>query len=997
MENLANSSGSTTGSGEDTTLRLEEEHNRASMRTINPVMITLFLTCIVIISTQSKTRKKRAWIIDSLTIEEENPGPFPYILDTINVERKYLVRFFLTGPGIDKDPQDVLSINARTGQVFVHKKVDYETHKNLSFKFEARDQNHKLDTNLGVEVKILDINDHAPVFTQNHYETTLVESVPQDSLVIRVSASDKDEPTSPNGTFNFLIDSVTPKTDNVEFYIKQNNTIGEVYFKGCLDYEKAQKYTLLIKAMDNGDKIQLSSTCTVVLNIIDKNNHLPEVTGQTSREQVEKILERWRYTLERRGMKVSETVALSKRQEVELEVAELKMLRCSLGVTTMDRIRNVFVRGTEHVGRFGDNVIEVRLRWFGHVQRRDMGYISRRMLRMETPGRRKRGRFMNVVKEDMLVVGVTEADEEDRGASCTIVCLQLCDNSLGKNHMWLEKSIYTKTIVHIVYHYIFQGPRRIKERESGVEVLRLHVTDKDSPHSPAWRAKFTLHGDPGNNFQIQADPKTNEGILTVIKAMDYEENALRNLTISVENEEPYFYCKVLSRTSGGLWKVDMFPKRSSTTVPVNITVEDVNDPPEFIPPVKKIYIRENTQIGTLIGTFEVIDPDKTSGDTFRFVKGEDKGNWVNIETDTGQIYVAGVMDRESPLVNGAPYTVLVYAEEKGQSPQTGTGTLEIHLIDENDNIPLLVDNKVSMCLSDEKSMTEISAVDVDLPPYSAPFEFELLENDQVEGKWKILKINETTANLVTENTVHTGNYNIWIKILDKQGHGSVQNLSISVCNCTTNPKCGAGSFTAGPNFSAIAIMILAFLLLLAILLMAFPQCVTQKKILILHDDVSGNIIKCNIEMPGTDCEVPFDQLHINKNGVMSEAFSKHSMHKGSTQHSYRLIKNCGMAESMSKNFATHNIEDFNHFSKVLSKQIDQNLHRLQAPEQELCDYEPHCYKYEGDPDEHHDENPDTISIPEIDFHPDILNDLDLRFSSLAAVCRPHLMSSPQNT
>ncbi|KAI5095506.1 cadherin-like protein 26 isoform X1 [Silurus meridionalis] len=671
------------------------------MRTINPVMITLFLTCIVIISTQSKIRKKRAWIIDSLTIEEENPGPFPYILDTINVERKYLVRFFLTGPGIDKDPQDVLSINARTGQVFVHKKVDYETHKNLSFKFEARDQNHKLDTNLGVEVKILDINDHAPVFTQNHYETTLTESVPQDSLVIRVSASDKDEPTSPNGTFNFLIDSVTPKTDNVEFYIKQNNTIGNIYFKGCLDYEKAQKYTLLIKAMDNGDKIQLSSTCTVVLNIIDKNNHLPEITGQTSRGQVEKSLERWRYVLERRGMKVSRSK-------------------------------------TEY----------------------------------------------------------------------------MCVN----------------------------------ERE-GSGVVRL------------------------------------------------------------QGEE----------------------------------VEKVEE--------------------------------------FSFVKGEDKGNWVNVETDTGQIYVASVMDRESPLVNGAPYTVLVYAEEKAQSPQTGTGTLEIHLIDENDNIPLLVDDKVSMCLSDEKSMTEISAVDVDLPPYSAPFEFELLENDQVEGKWKILKINETTANLVTENTVYTGNYNIRIKILDKQGHGSVQNLSISVCNCTTNPKCGAGSFTAGPNFSAIGMMVLAFLLLLAILLMAFPQCIKQKKILILHDDVSGNIIKCNIEMPGTDCEVPFDQLHINKNGVMSEAFSKHSMHK----------------ESMSKNFTTHNIEDFKYFSKVLSKQIDQILHRLQAPEQELGDYEPHCYKYEGDPDEHPDENPDTISIPEIDFHPDILTDLDLRFSSLAAVCRPDLRSSPQKT
>ncbi|KAI5101449.1 hypothetical protein C0J45_8652 [Silurus meridionalis] len=113
-----------------------------------------------------------------------------------------------------------------------------------------------------------------------------------------------------------------------------------------------------------------------------------------------------------------ETVALSKRLEAELEVAELKMLRFSLGVTRMDKIRNEFIRGTAHVGCFGDTVREARLRWFGHVQRRDMNYIGRRMLKMEPPGGRKRGRprrrFMDVVREDMQVVGVKEADVEDR-------------------------------------------------------------------------------------------------------------------------------------------------------------------------------------------------------------------------------------------------------------------------------------------------------------------------------------------------------------------------------------------------------------------------------------------------------------------------------------------------------------------------------------------------------------------------------------------------------
>ena len=48
--------------------------------------------------------------------------------------------------------------------------------------------------------------------------------------------------------------------------------------------------------------------------------------------------------------------------------------------------------------------------------RKDDGYIGRRMLRMELPGKRKRGspkrRFMDAVREDMAVVEVTEEDAE---------------------------------------------------------------------------------------------------------------------------------------------------------------------------------------------------------------------------------------------------------------------------------------------------------------------------------------------------------------------------------------------------------------------------------------------------------------------------------------------------------------------------------------------------------------------------------------------------------
>ena len=84
-----------------------------------------------------------------------------------------------------------------------------------------------------------------------------------------------------------------------------------------------------------------------------------------------------------------ETVATTKRQEAELEVAEMKMLRFELGVTRMDMIRNSLIRGSLHVAPIRNKVREARLRWYGHVRRRDMNHVGQRVLKMELPRQRK--------------------------------------------------------------------------------------------------------------------------------------------------------------------------------------------------------------------------------------------------------------------------------------------------------------------------------------------------------------------------------------------------------------------------------------------------------------------------------------------------------------------------------------------------------------------------------------------------------------------------------
>ena len=56
-----------------------------------------------------------------------------------------------------------------------------------------------------------------------------------------------------------------------------------------------------------------------------------------------------------------ETLVMDRKQEAELEVAELKMLRFFLEETRMDRIRNKVIRRTTQTGRPGEKAREVKI------------------------------------------------------------------------------------------------------------------------------------------------------------------------------------------------------------------------------------------------------------------------------------------------------------------------------------------------------------------------------------------------------------------------------------------------------------------------------------------------------------------------------------------------------------------------------------------------------------------------------------------------------------
>ena len=100
-----------------------------------------------------------------------------------------------------------------------------------------------------------------------------------------------------------------------------------------------------------------------------------------------------------------QTVEVTNKQVKEMEVAEMKMLRFVTGVTRKNKIRNEYIRSTVKVERLGMKMTEGRLRWYGHLMRREKEYVGRKMIKMELLGKRKRGkpkkRFLNLVKEVM--------------------------------------------------------------------------------------------------------------------------------------------------------------------------------------------------------------------------------------------------------------------------------------------------------------------------------------------------------------------------------------------------------------------------------------------------------------------------------------------------------------------------------------------------------------------------------------------------------------------
>ena len=100
------------------------------------------------------------------------------------------------------------------------------------------------------------------------------------------------------------------------------------------------------------------------------------------------------------------------------EKTEMRMLRRIKGVTVKDKMKSEDIRKELGVGSIKSKARESRLRWFGHVHRKEQESNLRQVMDMEIAGRRPRGRpkgrWRDLVNRDMRELRVVPEDADDR-------------------------------------------------------------------------------------------------------------------------------------------------------------------------------------------------------------------------------------------------------------------------------------------------------------------------------------------------------------------------------------------------------------------------------------------------------------------------------------------------------------------------------------------------------------------------------------------------------
>ncbi|XP_013816975.2 protocadherin beta-15-like [Apteryx mantelli] len=162
------------------------------------------------------------------------------------------------------------SRGGKSVELVLEKPLDREEQPEVAFNLIATDGGSPPRSGTAqIRIVVLDANDNAPVFTQEVYDGQVLENAAEDSVVLRVVATDAD--VGANGEIRYSFGQAVGHSHSA---FKIDPVSGEIRVTQRLDFEAAEKHELSVRASDGGG---LSALCKVVVEVVDVNDNAPEL------------------------------------------------------------------------------------------------------------------------------------------------------------------------------------------------------------------------------------------------------------------------------------------------------------------------------------------------------------------------------------------------------------------------------------------------------------------------------------------------------------------------------------------------------------------------------------------------------------------------------------------------------------------------------------------------------------------------------------------------
>ncbi|KAM4892462.1 protocadherin gamma-A2-like isoform 5-T5 [Sylvia borin] len=131
-----------------------------------------------------------------------------------------------------------------------------------------------LQSSAVLALRVLDVNDNAPVFLEERYSARLAENNAAGALVLTVRATDAD--WGQNARVRYRLSEGRVRGAPLSSYVSVQAETGALYALRSLDYEQVRELQLWVRAEDGGAPA-LSSNVSVRLQIVDENDNAPQV------------------------------------------------------------------------------------------------------------------------------------------------------------------------------------------------------------------------------------------------------------------------------------------------------------------------------------------------------------------------------------------------------------------------------------------------------------------------------------------------------------------------------------------------------------------------------------------------------------------------------------------------------------------------------------------------------------------------------------------------